>query len=78
LIGGVIAHHPYLKVLLTEKFNKNIQIIENPQYVVSLGAAIIALKNFEKIKVEEQEMTKQSEDSVLVAEIKQDDNKIKK
>ena len=25
MIGGVIAHHPYLKVLLNEKFDKDIQ-----------------------------------------------------
>ncbi|MBK9283007.1 MAG: hypothetical protein IPM51_01665 [Sphingobacteriaceae bacterium] len=42
MIGGVIAYHPYLKVLLNEKFGKDIQIIEQPQFAVSLGAAIIA------------------------------------
>jgi (R)-2-hydroxyacyl-CoA dehydratese activating ATPase len=48
MIGGVIAHHPYLKVLLNEKLNKDIQIIENSQYVVSYGAAIIALQQSNK------------------------------
>jgi (R)-2-hydroxyacyl-CoA dehydratese activating ATPase len=47
MIGGVIDHHPYLKVLLNEKFNENIQIIENPQYIVSYGAAIIASKEYD-------------------------------
>ena len=42
MIGGVIAHHPYLKILLNEKFNLDIQIFENPQYTTSFGAAIIA------------------------------------
>ncbi len=46
MIGGVIYHHPYLKVLLNEKFDEDIQIIEVPQYVVSFGAAIIASKQF--------------------------------
>jgi 2-dehydropantoate 2-reductase len=46
MIGGVIAHHPYLKVLLNEKFDKNIQIIDSPQHVVSYGAALIAQKQW--------------------------------
>ncbi|KAA3651423.1 MAG: hypothetical protein DWP98_03080 [Bacteroidetes bacterium] len=53
MIGGVIAHHPYLKVLLNEKFNKDILIIENPQYVVSFGAAIIAMQSFNKLNLNE-------------------------
>lgn len=48
MIGGVIAHHPYLKVLLNEKFDKDIQIIENPQHIVSFGAAVIASKHWIK------------------------------
>lgn len=48
MIGGVIAHHPYLKTLLNEKFDKDIQVIEHPQHVVSFGAAVIALQQFEK------------------------------
>ncbi|RLD28217.1 MAG: hypothetical protein DRI75_07410 [Bacteroidetes bacterium] len=46
MIGGVIANHPYLKVLLNEKFNVDIHIIEGPQYVVSYGAAIIASQHY--------------------------------
>lgn len=53
MIGGVIAHHPYLKILLNEKFDKDIQIIENPQHIVSFGAAIIALKYWMKANKEE-------------------------
>lgn len=48
MIGGVIAHHPYLKVLLNEKFNKDIQIVDAPQFVVSYGAAIIASQKWNK------------------------------
>ncbi len=50
MIGGVIAHHPYLKVLLNEKFDENIQIIKNPQHVASFGAAIIAQQYYNKTK----------------------------
>lgn len=50
MIGGVIAHHPYLKVLLNEKFDKDIQIIDTPQYVVSYGAATIASQHWNKQK----------------------------
>lgn len=52
MIGGVIAHHPYLKVLLNEKFDKDIQIIDTPQYVVSYGAATIASQYWNKQKKE--------------------------
>ncbi|MCP5064884.1 MAG: 2-dehydropantoate 2-reductase [Ignavibacteriae bacterium] len=54
LIGGVIAYHPYLKVLLNEKFNKNIQIVDYPQHMVSFGAAIIAQKQWKKIQNEKE------------------------
>ncbi len=46
MIGGVIAHHPYLKILLSTKFDKEIEIVEAPQYVVSLGASLIAQQHF--------------------------------
>jgi (R)-2-hydroxyacyl-CoA dehydratese activating ATPase len=55
MIGGVIAHHPYLKVLLNEKFDKDIQIFEQPQYTVSFGAAVLAAKQLNKIKKREQD-----------------------
>ena len=42
MIGGVIAHHPYLKTLLEEKLNKKVTVLNEPQYIVSLGAALIA------------------------------------
>lgn len=48
MIGGVIAFHPYLKVLLNEKFKKDIQIVDNPQHIVSYGAAIIAMQSWNK------------------------------
>ncbi|HEY6062005.1 MAG TPA: 2-dehydropantoate 2-reductase [Chitinophagaceae bacterium] len=48
LIGGVIAHHPYLKNLLQEKYKKDVQVIDRPQYTVSFGAALFAKEAFEK------------------------------
>ncbi|MFZ4590344.1 MAG: 2-dehydropantoate 2-reductase [Ignavibacteria bacterium] len=48
MIGGVIAHHPYLKNLLEEKLSQEIQIIEKPQHIVAYGAALIAKQSFLK------------------------------
>ncbi len=42
MIGGVIALHPHLKTMLEQKFNQKIVILDNPQYTVSYGAALIA------------------------------------
>ena len=50
LIGGVAAHHPYLKTMLNELFNMDIHILDMPQYAVSLGAAIMARDTFIKLK----------------------------
>lgn len=44
LIGGVAAHHPYLKELLSEKLSHKIKVMQKPEFVVSLGAALIARK----------------------------------
>jgi len=48
MIGGVIAHHPYLKDLLNIKFNKNILITDAPQFMVSYGAATIAKQTYQR------------------------------
>jgi predicted CoA-substrate-specific enzyme activase len=57
IIGGVIAHHPYLKALLQEKLNHEIHVVERPQYIVSMGAALTAkqhyLKSLEKLTLQE-------------------------
>jgi 2-dehydropantoate 2-reductase len=59
MIGGVAANHPYLKTMLNEQFNKDIQVIDMPQYVVALGAAITARDAFvrsgQKIRSMEEE-----------------------
>lgn len=60
IIGGVVQHHPYLKDLLNEKFNKDIQIIESPQYVVSYGTAIIALNTYHKKTIDSDEIKESS------------------
>lgn len=46
MIGGVIAHHPFLKNMLEEKFRQKIIVLEEPQHTVSLGAALIAREHF--------------------------------
>lgn len=50
MIGGVVAHHYFLKILLQEKYEQKIEIVENPQNVVSLGAALIAKHHYLKNK----------------------------
>jgi 2-dehydropantoate 2-reductase len=50
MIGGVIAHHPFLKTLLSEKFEQEIEIIDAPQHVASLGAALIAQQHYNSTK----------------------------
>lgn len=42
MIGGVVAHHPYLRELLQGKLGVELHVLEAPQYVVSFGAALIA------------------------------------
>ena len=59
MIGGVIAHHPYLKELLNEKFNKDIKIVDAPQHIVSFGAAVIAMQQYYKLnKIDNKEIEK--------------------
>jgi len=45
LCGGVIAYHPYLQELLTAEFSVDVTIAPNPQYMVALGASILAMKH---------------------------------
>ena len=45
LIGGVIAYHPYLRILLQAKFKQEVIVPERPQYINSFGAALVA-KNY--------------------------------
>ena len=56
LIGGVIAHHPYLKNLFQEKFKNEVQIVDKPQFTVSYGAALFAKEDFEKETIKESQV----------------------
>ncbi|MGP8217435.1 MAG: 2-dehydropantoate 2-reductase [Bacteroidia bacterium] len=51
MVGGVIEHHPYLKKIFSEKFNKEINTVEQPQYIVSYGAALFAREEYLKNSV---------------------------
>ncbi len=42
MIGGVASYHPYLKEILNELLKKDISIVDNSQYAVSFGAALLA------------------------------------
>lgn len=57
MIGGVAAHHPYLKTMLNEQFDKDIQVLDMPQYAVAFGAAIMARDAF----IRSEKMAAQSE-----------------
>lgn len=50
LIGGVIANHPHLKEVLEKRLKVTIKTINNPQFTVSYGAAIMA-KNYTQKKI---------------------------
>jgi len=52
MIGGVIAHHPYLKTLLEEKAGKKIITLQEPQHIVSFGAALLAKEHFTQLSRE--------------------------
>ncbi|MCC7232058.1 MAG: ATPase, partial [Bacteroidia bacterium] len=49
MMGGVIAYHPYLKTLLDQKHGFNIIVLDHPQHVVSLGAALMARENYRSL-----------------------------
>jgi len=53
MIGGVIAHHPFLQTLLGDKFGMDIEINSDPQYTVSEGAALLALRNYNRINLKD-------------------------
>ncbi len=48
MIGGVIGHHPYLKNILSERFKKEITTVDEPQYIVSYGAALYAKQEYKR------------------------------
>ncbi len=42
LIGGVVAHHPFLRTLLEEKLVRPVIVPQHPQFINSFGAALLA------------------------------------
>jgi (R)-2-hydroxyacyl-CoA dehydratese activating ATPase len=54
LIGGVIHYHPFLRNILEEKFKCAVTVPPAPQYINSLGAALLAKK---RVKQNEKAMT---------------------
>ena len=42
VIGGLIAHHPFLQTLLKEHLKAELIVPENAQYMVAYGAALLA------------------------------------
>lgn len=53
LCGGVIAYHPYLADLLAEALGVQVQIVDDPQYAVALGAAVLAAKEYVSVSKRE-------------------------
>ena len=51
LIGGVIEHHPYLRIILEEKLGQQVIVPEFPQLTNALGAALLAKKHEGKYTV---------------------------
>jgi len=45
LIGGVAAHHRYLKIVMAEKLQVDVIVPDNPQMITAFGAAIMANKS---------------------------------
>ncbi len=51
MIGGVIAYHPYLRTILKEQLGVEVQILEQSQFVVSYGAAVLAKAGYKDVGV---------------------------
>ncbi len=56
IIGGVIHYHSYLKNLLQERYKKEVDIVEHPQFIVSFGAALYALDSSTKTDINEKKL----------------------
>jgi 2-dehydropantoate 2-reductase len=48
MIGGVVTYHHFLKKLLQDRHSQEIEIVDNSQNIVSLGAALIAKSSYVK------------------------------
>jgi len=52
LCGGVIAYHPFLKILLSEALGVPVEVTDEPQYIIALGAAVLAWQAVPKSTLE--------------------------
>ncbi len=50
LIGGVASHHPFFNQLLSEKMGQEIRTPKNSEFIVSFGAALMAMKHHQQRK----------------------------
>lgn len=55
LCGGVIAYHPFLKVLLSDALGVPVEVTDKPQYIIALGAAVLARQSVPKSTLEHAE-----------------------
>jgi len=53
LCGGVIAYHPFLEVLLSEALGVPVKVTDKPQYIIALGAAVLARQAVPKTTLEQ-------------------------
>jgi 2-dehydropantoate 2-reductase len=58
LTGGVIAYHPYLKELLSERFGQPVDVTAHPQFMAALGAASLARRHHRSARAAEQDERK--------------------
>ncbi len=61
MIGGVVAHHPYLPKLLEQRLGATINTVERPQHQVALGAALLAKSFYLRNEEHEKEPVKEGE-----------------
>lgn len=50
LCGGVIDFHPYISEILKERLPMEIHVPEDPQYISAYGAALIAMREADRLK----------------------------
>ncbi len=55
LCGGVIAYHPFLKILLSDALGVPVEVTDKPQYIIALGAAVLARQSVPKLTLERAE-----------------------
>lgn len=47
LVGGVVAYHPYMRDIMESKTSQKVYIASHPQFMVSMGAALYAMKSWQ-------------------------------